>query len=71
MASFFTPLTRVCFCLLLVLSLDQCKQPSVLVPATTTPTRDDNMGMGNPDEAKSKESSPNTYLNSMNISILQ
>ncbi|WP_460973557.1 hypothetical protein [Spirosoma migulaei] len=42
---------RFGFALLLVLSLDQCKQPSVPVPVNT-PTRDGNMAMGNPDGAK-------------------
>ncbi|WP_093834804.1 hypothetical protein [Spirosoma endophyticum] len=48
--------------LLLILSLDQCKQPSVPVQANTTPTQDDNMAPGNPDGARASESSPNTYL---------
>ena len=51
-------LTRFFFGLLLILSLDQCKQPSVPVPVNTTPTRDDNMAMGNPDGAESSEFSP-------------
>ena len=53
---------RTSLWLLVVLSLSQCKQPSVPVPANTTPSRDDNMAMGNPDGAKTSESSPNTYL---------
>ncbi|GAB2579443.1 hypothetical protein [Spirosoma areae] len=53
---------RLCFCLLVVVALDQCKQPSVPVPANALPARDDNMAMGNPDGAKSSESSPNAYL---------
>lgn len=48
--------------LLLILSLDQCKQPSVPVQANTTPTRDDNMAPGNLDGARASESSPNAYL---------
>ena len=48
--------------LLLILSLDQCKQPSVSVPADTMPTRDDNVALGNPDGARASESSPNAYL---------
>lgn len=56
------PIYRICFAVLLILSLDQCKQPSVPIPANTTPTRDDNIAMGNPDGAKSSESSPNAYL---------
>ncbi|GAB4031981.1 DNA/RNA non-specific endonuclease [Spirosoma gilvum] len=47
---------------LLTLSLSQCKQPSILVPNDTTPTRDGNIAMGNPDGAKESESSPNAYL---------
>ncbi|SFC89669.1 hypothetical protein SAMN05216167_102741 [Spirosoma endophyticum] len=37
--------------LLLVLALDQYKQASVPVPANTTPTRDNNMALGNPNGA--------------------
>jgi len=48
--------------LCLLLALTQCKQPSVVTPDNTTPTRDDNMAMGNPDGAKPSESSPNAYL---------
>lgn len=55
-------LTRLCFGLLLLISLDQCKQPSVPATGNTTPTRDDNLAMGNPDGAKASESSPNAYL---------
>lgn len=47
---------------LVVLSLDQCKQPSIDVSTDTKPTRDDNMALGNPDGARSSESSPNSYL---------
>ena len=46
----------------LTLSLYECKQPSVPVPANTTPTRDDNIALGNPDGARTSESSPNAYL---------
>lgn len=42
--------------------LSQCKQPSVPVPNNTTPTRDDNLALGNPDGAKTSESSSNAYL---------
>jgi len=56
------PIYRICFAVLLILSLDQCKQPSVPIPANTTPTRDDNMAMGNPDGARASEFSPNAYL---------
>ncbi|MCX6214663.1 DNA/RNA non-specific endonuclease [Spirosoma sp.] len=45
-----------------IATFDQCKQPSVFVPASTVPTRDNNMAMGNPDGAKPLESSPNAYL---------
>lgn len=55
------PIYRICLAVLLILSLDQCKQPSVPIPVNTTPTRD-NMVMGNPDGAKTSESSPNAYL---------
>ncbi|WP_246859228.1 hypothetical protein [Spirosoma sp. KCTC 42546] len=57
-----TSYSRFCVGLLLFLSLDQCKQACVPIPANTTPTRDDNMAMGHPDEAKASESSPNAYL---------
>lgn len=53
---------RLLISLLLIISFDQCKQPSVPVPANTTPTRDDNMALGNPDGARATESSPNAYL---------
>ncbi|CAN5617943.1 hypothetical protein BH09BAC4_BH09BAC4_03060 [soil metagenome] len=48
--------------LLLIISFDQCKQPSVPVPAKTTPTRDDNMALGDPNGARSLESSSSAYL---------
>ncbi|WP_020597530.1 hypothetical protein [Spirosoma panaciterrae] len=48
--------------LFLLLSLTHYKEPSVTPPNNTTPTRDDNMALGNPDEAKASESSPNAYL---------
>lgn len=54
--------TRLYYALFLVLSLNQCKQPGLPDPVNTTPTRDDNMAMGNPDGAKPVESSPNAYL---------
>ncbi|GAB3688559.1 hypothetical protein GCM10027592_03680 [Spirosoma flavus] len=44
------------------LILNACKEPSVNAPRNTTPTRDDNMALGNPDSAKPVESSPNAYL---------
>lgn len=53
---------RLLIVLLLLLSLSQCKEPSVTVPTDTTPSRDDNMAMGNPDGAKAVESSSNAYL---------
>nr|WP_317166050.1 DNA/RNA non-specific endonuclease [Spirosoma arboris] len=53
---------RLLIGLSLLITLDQCKQPSVPIPANTTPTRDDNMAMGNPDGAKASDSSPNAYL---------
>ncbi|WP_223860946.1 DNA/RNA non-specific endonuclease [Spirosoma validum] len=53
---------RLSIGLLLILSLDQCKQPSVDVPSNTTPTRDDNVALGNPDGARTSENSPNAYL---------
>ncbi|WP_179950485.1 hypothetical protein [Spirosoma aerolatum] len=46
----------------LLLSLSQCKEPSETTPSDSTPTRDDNMALGNPDGAKSSGSSPNAYL---------
>ncbi|MVM36181.1 hypothetical protein GO755_39585 [Spirosoma sp. HMF4905] len=54
--------SRLFIGLMLVISLDQCKQPSIPVPADTTSTRDDNMAMGNPDGAKASESSLNSHL---------
>jgi endonuclease G len=54
--------SRLIIALLLVLSLRQCKQPGSHAPANTTPTRDDNMAMGNPDGARTSENSPNAYL---------
>lgn len=48
--------------LILTLTLSQCKQPSLPVPANTIPTRDDNMALGNPNGAKPTETSPNAYL---------
>ncbi|WP_227686816.1 DNA/RNA non-specific endonuclease [Spirosoma arboris] len=56
------PLLRSLISLFLLLSLNQCKQPSIPVPVDTTPTRDDNMAMGNPDGARAIEFSPNAYL---------
>ncbi|WP_198175322.1 DNA/RNA non-specific endonuclease [Spirosoma telluris] len=46
----------------LLLSLSQCKEPAVTASTNSTPTRDDNMAMGNPDGARASESSPNAYL---------
>ncbi|GAB4035430.1 DNA/RNA non-specific endonuclease [Spirosoma jeollabukense] len=60
MKNYFFWITRTFVGLVLILALDHCKQPSV--PANTTPTRDDNMALGNPDGAKASESSPNAYL---------
>ncbi|QIP12253.1 hypothetical protein G8759_06230 [Spirosoma aureum] len=40
---------------ILILSLYECKSPSIPVPQNTTPTRDDNMAMGNPDGVKRKQ----------------
>lgn len=57
-----TYFSRLIVCVALIVSLNQCKQPSITAPANTTPTRDDNMAMGNPDGAKTSESSPNAYL---------
>ncbi|WP_168207806.1 DNA/RNA non-specific endonuclease [Spirosoma sp. KCTC 42546] len=54
--------SQLIICLLLVFSLGQCKQPSVRSAVSTTPTRDDNMAMGNPDGAEPSAFSPNTYL---------
>lgn len=47
---------------LIILLLSQCKQSNEPTPSNSIPTRDDNMAMGNPDGAKSIESSPNAYL---------
>lgn len=54
--------TRILTGLFLLLALSQCKQRSVPGPNDPTPTRDDNMALGNPDGAKASESSPNAYL---------
>ncbi|GAB3946649.1 hypothetical protein GCM10028805_17510 [Spirosoma harenae] len=51
---------RLIFGLFLLLSLSQCKEPSIT--SDTTPTRDDNIALGNPDGAKASDSSPNAYL---------
>lgn len=48
--------------LILCISLSHCKQPGVEFPQSTTPTRDDNMAMGNPDGAITATSSPSAYL---------
>ncbi|GAB3959140.1 hypothetical protein GCM10028805_54690 [Spirosoma harenae] len=51
---------RLIFGLFLLLALSQCKES--VAPNDTTPTRDDNMALGNPDGARTLESSPNAYL---------
>lgn len=56
------PLLRSLIGLFLLLSLSQCKEPSVTAPNNSTPTRDDNLAVGNPDGARATESSPNAYL---------
>lgn len=56
------PFLRYLIGLFLLLSLSQCKEPSVTAPNNATPTRDDNMAMGNPDGAEPSAFSPNTYL---------
>lgn len=49
--------------LFLLVTLSQCKQDGAQpTPASTQPTRDDNMALGNPDGAKPVETSPNAYL---------
>ncbi|UHG93176.1 DNA/RNA non-specific endonuclease [Spirosoma oryzicola] len=48
--------------LLLTFSFYDCKHSSAPAPQNTSPTRDDNMALGNPDNAKTAESSPNAYL---------
>ena len=49
--------------LLLIISLDQCRQPSSTTPNNNSaPTRDDNMALGNSDSTRFSESSPNAYL---------
>lgn len=40
----------------------QCKPPSIPIRANPTPTRDDNLAMGNPDQIRAVTSSPNAYL---------
>lgn len=40
----------------------QCKQPSVTTRVNSTPGRDDNLAMGNPDQTRPLTSNPNTYL---------
>ena len=53
--------------LLLILSFDRCKRPSADIPANTTPTRDNNLALGNPDGATTSENSPNAYLISRSV----
>jgi len=55
-------LNRILIFLLLVSGFIHCKQSAVSPPVTTSPTRDDNLAMGNPDGARPLESSPNAYL---------
>lgn len=55
-------ITQIGLGILLIFSLDQCRQQPSPIPDSTTPTRDDNIAMGNPDGAKASESSPNAYL---------
>lgn len=44
------------------LSLYSCKEPSVTVPQNATPTRDDNMALGNPSGVEPSPFNPNNYL---------
>jgi endonuclease G len=46
----------------LALTFSQCKQVNSPAPVSNQPSRDDNMAMGNPEGAKSIETSPNAYL---------
>lgn len=55
-------LSRFCVGLLLVFALVDCKRPVVLVSDNTTPSRDYNLAMGNPDGAQANTSRPNAYL---------
>jgi endonuclease G len=48
--------------LFIVLSFYECKQPAVPVPHNATPTRDDNMALGNPSGAEPSPFNPNNYL---------
>ncbi|WP_461115965.1 hypothetical protein [Spirosoma jeollabukense] len=48
---FIRPLIYGPLHLVLLACLSQCKQPSIPVPANTTPTRDDNIARENPDGA--------------------
>lgn len=40
----------------------QCNPPSVPIRVNPTPTRDDNLAMGNPDQAQAVLGNPNAYL---------
>lgn len=47
---------------LLLLSFEQCKQPSVPVQASATPTRDDNLALDNPSSVDPSLFYPTNYL---------
>jgi hypothetical protein len=47
---------------LLLLTLSQCKQPSVVVPQSNLPTRDDKMTLVNLNGAIAATSSPSAYF---------
>lgn len=54
--------TQVFISLLVIFSLEQCKQPSVPIQANATPTRDDNVALGYPSDAEPSPFNPNDYL---------
>lgn len=63
MASKSTLLIRFVVGLLLLFSLEQCKKPDSPTPIqNATPTRDDNMALGNPSGAEPSPFNPNNYL---------
>jgi endonuclease G len=53
--------SRLLVCCLLLLLLEQCKPSAVVAPVSNQPIRNDNMAMGNPDEAKPIVHSTGTY----------
>ncbi|UFH54672.1 DNA/RNA non-specific endonuclease [Spirosoma sp. KNUC1025] len=59
---FFACFLRISYGFLLLFTLDQCKHADTPAPNNATPTRDDNLALGNPSQAESTPFSPNNYL---------